>query len=295
MIDDWRDIALPKELSKGPRARTLGANSLVTGFGSEFEALGSINNAFPRSGVGSACSATDSLLQKNAAGVRSSEWWFDEDGLFNLDDEGRAEKQQCAVGTSNIVRNFSFMPENEVIVAQHRHCLETMFQCIEDHVTEYEELVTNALETIAERNERLKPSWGFWDHLSKPGIVRLLNHLGIHKRLADLMSLAFDAQAAAVGALYNLAEVNVDCRLKLASERWAIDRLLKVIKTLHPVPEVCRKAAMILESLVSEPQNRVLLLAYENAFAEMLFSDGRYSDTFARILYELTSIDQTTK
>lgn len=35
------------------------------------------------------------------------------------------------------------------------------------------------------------------------------------------MSLqALDAQAAAVGALYNLAEVNMDCRLKLASERW---------------------------------------------------------------------------
>ncbi|CAN6969509.1 unnamed protein product [Brassica oleracea var. botrytis] len=60
--------------------------------------------------------------------------------------------------------------------------------------------------------------------------------------------------------LYNLVEVNMDCRLKLASERWAIDRLLKVIKTPHPVPEVCRKAAMILENLVSEPQNRGLLL-----------------------------------
>lgn len=46
---------------------------------------------------------------------------------------------------------------------------------------------------------------------------------------------------------------------------------------------------MILESLVSEPQNRALLLAYENAFAEILFTDARYSDTFARILYELTS------
>lgn len=69
----------------------------------------------------------------------------------------------------------------------------------------------------------------------------------------------------------------------------AIDRLLKVIKTPHPVPEICRKAATVLESLVSEPQNRALLLAYENAFAEILFSDGRYSDTFARILYELTS------
>lgn len=77
--------------------------------------------------------------------------------------------------------------------------------------------------------------------------------------------------------------------LGTANLKRAIDRLLKVIKMPHPVPEICRKAAMILESLVSEPQNRGLLLAYENAFAEILFSDGRYSDTFARILYELTS------
>ena len=69
----------------------------------------------------------------------------------------------------------------------------------------------------------------------------------------------------------------------------AIDRLLKVIKTPHPVPEVCRKAALILETLASEPQNRGALLAYENAFVEILCSDGRQSDTFARILYELTS------
>lgn len=329
VIDDWRDIALPKELSKGPRARTLGVNSLVTGFGSEFEALGSINNAFPRSGVGSGSSAADSLVQKNAGRFRSSEWWFDEDGLFNLDDEGRAEKQQCAVGASNIIRNFSFMPDNEVIMAQHRHCLETVFQCIEDHVTEDEELVTNALETIVNLAPLLdlrifsSSKQSYIKITEKRAVEAIMGILGspfkawhcaaaellgrliinpdnepfllpfvpqIHKRLVDLMSLpAFDAQAAAVGALYNLAEVNVDCRLKLASERWAIDRLLRVIKTPHPVPEVCRKAAMILESLVSEPQNRVLLLAYENAFAEILFSDGRYSDTFARILYELTS------
>lgn len=45
--------------------------------------------------------------------------------------------------------------------------------------------------------------------------------LQIYKRLVDIISFpAGDAQAAAVGALYNLAEVNMDCRLKLASERW---------------------------------------------------------------------------
>ncbi|KAI5382553.1 hypothetical protein KIW84_070113 [Lathyrus oleraceus] len=90
----------------------------------------------------------------------------------------------------------------------------------------------------------------------------------IHKRLIDLIRLpAIDAQAAAIGALVNLQSI-----------------LLKVIKTPHPVPEVCRKAAMILESFVSEPQNRILLLAYENAFSEILFTDSKHSDTFARIL-----------
>ena len=69
----------------------------------------------------------------------------------------------------------------------------------------------------------------------------------------------------------------------------AIERLLRVIRAPHPVAEVCRKAAMVLESLVSEPQNRPLLLAHENSFAEIMLSDLRHSDTFARILYELTS------
>lgn len=40
-IDDWRDIALPRVLSKTPRARLLGANSAVTGFGSEYETVNS--------------------------------------------------------------------------------------------------------------------------------------------------------------------------------------------------------------------------------------------------------------
>ncbi|KAI5580291.1 hypothetical protein BDE02_08G145400 [Populus trichocarpa] len=322
VIDDWRDIALPKELQKTRRARTLGSNSLVTGFGYEYEALGSNDNV-KQSGL------TDASVQKNVAKFRPSEWWYDEDGLFNLDDEGRAEKQQCAVAASNIIRNFSFMPENEVIMAANRHCLETVFQCIEDHSTEDEELVTNALETIVNLAPLLdlrifsssKPS--YIKITEKRAVQAIMGMLGsavkawhcaaaellgrliinpdnepfllpffpqIHKRLVDLMSSpALDAQAAAVGALYNLAEVNMDCRLKLASERWAVDRLLRVIRAPHPVPEVCRKAAMILESLVSEPQNKALLLAYENTFAEILFSDTRYSDTFARILYELTS------
>ncbi|XP_023767925.1 armadillo repeat-containing protein LFR [Lactuca sativa] len=321
VIDDWRDITLPKELIKTPRTRSLGVNSIVTGFGNEFKALGS-NDV----NIGSVSEAS---MQKKATKSQPAEWWLSEDGLFNLDDEGRAEKQQCAVAASNILRNFSFMPENEVIMGQHRHCLETIFQCIEDHVTEDEELVTNCLETIVNLAPLIdlrifsssKPS--YIKITEKRAVQAIMGILGssvkawhcaaaellgrviinpdnepfllpsapqIYKRLVDLLSLpAVDAQAAAVGALYNLAEVNMDCRLKLASERWAVDRLLKVIRAPHPVPEVCRKAAMILESLVSEPQNRPLLLAYENAFAEILFSDGKYSDTFARILFELTS------
>lgn len=81
----------------------------------------------------SGSSTNEASVLKNAAKVRSSEWWSDEDGIFNLDDEGRAERQQCAVAASNIIRNFSFMPENEVVMAQLRHCVETVFQCMEDH------------------------------------------------------------------------------------------------------------------------------------------------------------------
>ncbi|GAB2294583.1 hypothetical protein Dimus_028786 [Dionaea muscipula] len=328
VIDDWRDIALPKDILKAQRVRTLGANSAVTGFGDEYEALNRTGH-LSQSNVTSGSSVADALAQKGTIKHRPEEWWYDEDGLFNLDEEGRAEKQQCAVAASNIVRNFSFMGENEIIMAQHRHCLETVFQCIEDHNNEDEELVTNALEILVNLAPLLdlrifsssKPSYiNITEKRAVQAIICMLDSavkvwhcaaaevLGrlvinpdnepflllfapkIYKRLVDLLSLpAVDAQAAAVGALYNLAEVNMDCRLKLASERWAVDRLLKIVKAPHPVPEICRKAAMILENLVSEPQNRVHLLAYENAFAEVLISESKQSDSFARILYELTS------
>lgn len=85
--------------------------------------------------VGPSSPVTEISVQKNRNRTRPPLWWLDEDGLFNLDDEGRAENQQCAVAASNIIRNFSFMPENEVIMAQHRHLLEMVFQCVEDHIT----------------------------------------------------------------------------------------------------------------------------------------------------------------
>ncbi|EXB44187.1 hypothetical protein L484_010293 [Morus notabilis] len=133
VIDDWRDISVQKDLTKSPRVRNLGANSFVTGFGIEYDALGS-NGNLQHFGLGSGSSLTEAS-PNNVTKLHSAEWWTNEDGLFNVDDEGRAEKQQCAVVASNVIRNFSFMPENEVIMAQHRHCLETVFQCIEDYVT----------------------------------------------------------------------------------------------------------------------------------------------------------------
>ncbi|KAF9623718.1 hypothetical protein IFM89_004098 [Coptis chinensis] len=138
---------------------------------------------------------------------------------------------------------------------------ETVFQCIEDHSTEDEELVTNALETIVNLAPLLdlrifsssKPSYIKLNE--KCAVQAIMGILGssvkawhytaaellgcliinpnnepfllpfapqIYKRLVDLLSLpAIDTQAVAVGALYNLSKVSMDCRLKLASERWA--------------------------------------------------------------------------
>ncbi|KAH9300091.1 hypothetical protein KI387_011674, partial [Taxus chinensis] len=327
VIDDWRDIARPRMSAKLARPRLLGINSVFSGFGFEFETTNP-NDPLSRVRLGPDAKTSENTGDGNQS--RGSDWWYDEEGLFNLDEEGRVERQQCAVAASNVIRNFSFMPENETVMAQHRHCLETVIQCMEDHDTEDEELVTNAIETIVNLapflNLRIfsssKPSQhahitekraveAIMGMLESPikawhcAAAELLGRLivnpdnepfivpfvpQVYKRLVDLLSfLGADAQAAAVAALHNFAEVNMDCRLRLVNERWAIGRLLKIIQSPHPLLEVCRKAALTLENLACEPQNRTQLMAYESTFAEIAFSDARLSDTFARILYELTS------
>ncbi|KAJ0975607.1 hypothetical protein J5N97_017572 [Dioscorea zingiberensis] len=86
IIDDWRDIAVPKEYAKRPRTRLLGANTVVTGFGYEYEMANS-KTAPPNTGSGVGLSYTESSARKGLK-RQSLEWWFDEDGLFNLDEEG---------------------------------------------------------------------------------------------------------------------------------------------------------------------------------------------------------------
>ncbi|XP_039009295.1 uncharacterized protein LOC120137666 [Hibiscus syriacus] len=56
--------------------------------------------------LGFGSSAAETSGQKNTTKRCRSEWWLDEDGLFSLDDEGRAEKQQCAVAASNASQLF---------------------------------------------------------------------------------------------------------------------------------------------------------------------------------------------
>ncbi len=43
-IDDWREIAVPRNFSRNRRVRLLGSNALVTGFGNEYDALASNDN-----------------------------------------------------------------------------------------------------------------------------------------------------------------------------------------------------------------------------------------------------------
>eukprot|EP00249_Psilotum_nudum_P006935 c20169_g1_i1 orf=230-1501(+) len=329
VVDDWRNISNAREFGKLAKPRLLGANCVFSGFGFEYE----ITN--PNDPLLRFRAMPDGLIAEDAATEREGQkkavdWWCDEEGLFNLDEEGRAERQQCAVAASNVLRNFTFMPENEIFMAQHRHCLETVIQCMEDYSTEDEELVTNAVETIVNLSPYLnlrlfseKPSESQSHITEKKAIEAIMQMLEspvkawhcsaaellgrlvvnpdnepfllpfapqVYKRLVDLLSLpGAETQAAAVAALYNFAEVNMDCRLLLANERWAIGRLVKIIQAPHPLSEVCRKAALTLESLASEPQNKTLLLAYEHTFAELAFFDARLSDIFARILWELSS------
>ncbi|RRT73358.1 hypothetical protein B296_00009279 [Ensete ventricosum] len=272
-VDDWRDIALPRDYTKPARVRTLGANLAVTGFGNELTSSFD-TTSYPGCWISlffffcSRKKTSNNMEVSSGKRHRSIDWWFEDDGLFNLDEEAHAEKQQCAVAASNVIRNFSFMPDNETIMAQHRHCMETMFQCIEDQNTGTELL---------------------WHTFSeKRAVQAIMGMLGSsvkawHCAAAELLGRLIINPDNEPFLLPSTPEVSSFLLI------WAVDRLFKVIKTPHPVPDVCRKAAMILESLVSDPQNRHLLMAHESSFAEMLMSDARYSDTFSRLLYELTS------
>ncbi|KAL2608771.1 hypothetical protein R1flu_027344 [Riccia fluitans] len=330
VISEWRDIGHTRESAKLARPRTLGAGRPYTGFGAEYE-ISSSADPLNRLRTYAENWVQDESNSDGEGQRKPSDWWWDEEGLFNLDELGRSERQQCAVAASNVIRNFSFMPENEQVMAQHRHCLETLVVCVEDHETEDEELVTNALESIVNFAPYLLLKF-FGETIDSPAKGRITAKrvvqafLGmlesqvrgwhcsaaeligrlvvnpdneafilpfvpqIYRRLVDLLGLpATDAQAAAVAALYNFAEINMDCRLRLANERWAVGRLLRVVQTPHPIAETCRKAALTLESLASEPQNRVVLMSHENCFVEIAMADVRMSDIFARILFEMSS------
>ncbi|KAG0565612.1 hypothetical protein KC19_7G001200 [Ceratodon purpureus] len=333
VISEWRDIAHERVFAKLSRPRLLGADQPYTGFGLEYEIA----------------SSDDALLHIRAAGEKNTQgedgpdaaeakegWCWDEEGLFNLDEIGRHEKQLCAVAVSNVLRNLSFMPENEASMAQHRRCLETLITVLEDHETEDEELVTNSIETLlnlapflcfkifANNGSSKGSNTGstisekrvidaIMMMLSSPVVpwhcsaAELLGRLVVNPdnepsllpfvsqiftRLVELLSTdaSGDALAAAVAALHNFAEINTDCRLRLASERWAVGRLLRVVGSGREHPqEICRKAALTLESLASEPQNRAVMLSFESPIAELAVVDQRMSDVFARILWELSS------
>jgi hypothetical protein len=307
VIREWRDVAHERVFAKLSRPRLLGADQPYTGFGLEYE-----------------ITTPDDPLLRIRDDAKDG-WCWDEEGLFNLDEIGRQEKQLCAVAVSNILRNFSFMPENEPTMAQHRQCLETLITVLEDHELEDEEFVTNSIETLlnfapflcfknfkgSTTEKRLLDA--VMTMLMSPVVAwhcaaaELLGRLVVNPdnepsllpfvsqifpRLVELLSTdaSGDALAASVAALHNFAEINTECRLRLASERWAIERLLRVLTPGHHLPhDVTRKAALTLESLTSEPQNRAVMLSFESSIAELAVVDQRMSDVFARILWELSS------
>lgn len=139
---EWRDVAQELVFAKLLWPRLLAADQPYTGFGLEYE-------------IATSDDALLHIREKNAQAedgadaVEAQEGWFwDEEGLFNLDEIGRHEKQICALAVSNVLRNMSFMPENEASMAQHRRCLEILITVLEDHDMKDEELVTNSIETL---------------------------------------------------------------------------------------------------------------------------------------------------
>eukprot|EP00897_Mesotaenium_endlicherianum_P010137 jgi/Mesen1/9151/ME000587S08647 len=267
------------------------------------------------------------------------DWWWEEEGLFNLDELGRMEMQQCAVAASNVVRNLSFVPENEAPMAAHKRLVESLFVWMEDHQAEDDELVTNAVETLVNLSshvdlrtfataragdpgdipqpvllDRVLAAWE--EMLSSPvrawhapaceALGRCMinpdNEVAlvpfgteVLDRLVDLLaSPDLEVQAASVAAVGSYADLASSTKLHLAAHRWAVSRLLAIVRRPHPLLEVCRRAITALESIAQEQRTQPLLQASEGILAELAFSENKVSDGAARVLFEL-SADMTSR
>ena len=69
-------------------------------------------------------------MHDNSEEAQVDEFWWTEEGLFNVNEEERGEKHQCAVAASNVLRNFSFLPENEQQMLRHSQLVDSLVRYV---------------------------------------------------------------------------------------------------------------------------------------------------------------------
>eukprot|EP00850_Spirogloea_muscicola_P020214 SM000209S06393 [mRNA] locus=s209:169036:171609:- [translate_table: standard] len=270
----------------------------------------------------------DAALREDAE-QEARELAWQEAGLFNVDEEEHASRLQAAVASSNILRNLSFVPSNHASLIAESKFLECLLEILEAHQTEDDELVTNAIEIIANIAYlvNLRPQLSEDAHSSSSLNDRLLECLKMmleaeprvwHVAAAEALSLlasngnnepvlpslvslfsgrlvellaaqAPESSAAAAVTLCTFSGVNADCRILLAQEPWLLQRLLGIIRAPHPFIDVCRKAALTLENIASEPRNRDIMLMHEQTLLDLALSNARVAESAARTLWKLSS------
>ena len=238
--------------------------------------------------------------------------------LFNLADPIAVDREQCAVVATNILRNMSFFDRNAILLADSAPILNisaTMIGTVEIPANLRDGLVDmwinvspylNASKN-APGNIVLKTCIDLLDPFREGSDLQRFTNCGeVLARLAasperneapivetfeETLPRLVDMLGgrnrryinAGLAALCNLSAFDWPAREAIARVPRALERLVCML----PDPELSPRAALTLQNLAEAPNNRTLMLAYENRLAEMTMMGTPAAETLASILFEL--------
>lgn len=239
--------------------------------------------------------------------------------LFNLSDPIAIDREQCAVVAGNVLRNMSFFDRNAILLANSQPILNISAVVI-DTIIVPANLRDALMDMWINVSPYLNASRGAPGHVVLITCIKLLDAFregsdlqtftNIGEVLARLAASpernegaiveTFDETLprlvdmlggrnrryvnAGLAALCNFSAFDWSARDRIARVPRALERLVCMLADREFAP----RAALTLSNLAEAPNNRSVMLAYEERLVGLAFSPTPAADTVASILFELS-------
>lgn len=266
--------------------------------------------------TGAGVGVTNDMMREEAMRSSSLQQYSN---LFNLADPISIDREQCAVVATNVLRNMSFYDRNAIHLANSPPILQ-----ISAHMIRTVDVPANLREGLIDMwinvspyldaskplagNVVLKTCIDLLDPFREGSDLQHFTNCGeVFARLAAsperneaAIVATFDETLprlvdmlggrnrryinAGLAALCNLSAFDWPARDSIARVPRALERLVCML----PDPEFAPRAALTLLNLAEAPNNRAVMLAFENRFVELAMTPTPAADTLASMLFDLS-------